>query len=1366
MRKLLVILFVLVNVNIVNAQWNAQISNSTNPLSAVDFSDSNNGWVGGFDLIYTNDGGVNWLDPVFPAPILFYMNANQTRDIKVFNSLKMIGVGQNNISNASIIFSTFDGGVTWDTLKGRNGYGHNSIDFSTSQKGYVCGYYGQFFETLDGGVTWAQVPIIPNTDWFKINFQNQDTGVVVGYNYTMKTFNGGNLWTSNPNSIVLYDVQVLENNTCISIGYDANSNGNYCLFKSYDYGVNWIKITNIPFTPTYIKRLWAFSEDSILLPSKGIMNSYRNGFWHSYPSTQLINMSNEFEDIDFVDDTVGYAVGNNGQIYKTTNAFADEAPYSFFTPDTMNVCQNDSIYFTNNSETGLNYEWYLGNSQVANSYHTNITFNTPGVNIVMLVVDNGVYRDSSQININVAALPIVNPFILNPAYDSICQWGSTNIYVLNSQTGVSYQFYKDTSMVGLPKIGTGNNLLFNSGSIDSTTQYMVVGSKSNSCGTVFDTSYATVNIYPNLDPNTLFTVSDTTPCYGDTITISFSNSNPAIQYQWYTNLSSNPTSQYGNGGILNFSFNYVWRDLYMIFVVKNSHNCKDTLYKTQQILVDTAIADFDVTPNVMAGDSIFTDNNSVGGLYSWDFGFNTSPSISNLFEPSIIADSSYMSNPIKLVVTAPFGCTDTLVKLINIFDTVPSSSGSYCYMDTLPFHYQYLDYSSQTWEIGSRVIMDQETDNRGNTYISGYFLNSSSAQYPCYFISKIDSSGNLLWDKFENSYMYYNVPFASPNDFKGSVITSISSDCKGNVYVGGLSFSTALVSPDTAVNFKTMFGAQEAKRSFVLKFDSLGRLLWGNYSIGANTTSFGVSDILYVDDNHIYFFEKNGGGIKYTNGIYYGEGIMQINSKGEFIDYGARLYNMDAGDWSMNTHGPLTNGGFILNSPKLHKLSNNDILLTTNFREHMHVFDISGSKINLYSIQPVNQFSGTTYNNLIAVMDKDSMEYKTAFVSHGISNISEYYLMIKPKIEVDNNDNVYIAINYRSRPNVDIPEPVGKNIILHGNTKLSNHHYNTAFIVKFDLQGNLQWHNKLTSSEISDIKVADSSVYLLGNFDGVIGSSSQNGDVKGGKSSGKEMFISSHNLNGDIEWINVIGNNENSFSHAMDVTPCGDIYFSGKAESTIYFHGDSTIANRNLFIGKLSLSNACSSNSCQQFIGGSSCMIDSVFCYSDVIEIQWCSYGDNGAFDISYSLDSGATYVNIVQGYPSINSKFIWSPSFSLYTNQWVMLTIVNPNDSNITDTYWVYLDPCGVGLSEEKVNLKVNVYPNPAQEILNFDIKSNDTNLGFKIYIYDINGKQVLNRVSNSQYISIDVSVLRKGIYFYRVISEESSYAGKVVVN
>ena len=178
-------------------------------------------------------------------------------------------------------------------------------------------------------------------------------------------------------------------------------------------------------------------------------------------------------------------------------------------------------------------------------------------------------------------------------------------------------------------------------------------------------------------------------------------------------------------------------------------------------------------------------------------------------------------------------------------------------------------------------------------------------------------------------------------------------------------------------------------------------------------------------------------------------------------------------------------------------------------------------------------------------------------------------------------------------------------------------------------------------------------------------------------------------------------------------------------------------------------------------------MTDSVFCFNDTIELKWCSYGDNGLFDITYSLDSGITNTIIVQNYPSTNSGFKWNASFSLYTNQWVMLTVRNPNDSNIFDNYWVFLERCPVGIEGNSEQLgSLLVYPNPAKSIINFELLYLSDRINGELQLFNSIGKKVLSKQIRSSHIKIDISEYSKGIYFYRLLNEKRKYSGKIFVN
>ena len=94
-----------------------------------------------------------------------------------------------------------------------------------------------------------------------------------------------------------------------------------------------------------------------------------------------------------------------------------------------------------------------------------------------------------------------------------------------------------------------------------------------------------------------------------------------------------------------------------------------------------------------------------------------------------------------------------------------------------------------------------------------------------------------------------------------------------------------------------------------------------------------------------------------------------------------------------------------------------------------------------------------------------------------------------------------------------------------------------------------------------------------------------------------------------------------------------------------------------------------------------------------------------------------------------------------------------NPNDSaSVVITFQAY----GVGVEEITANnVALNTYPNPATDIIsvNYSIDGNVNNA--KLNVYDIVGKKVKSYVltNNKDQLSINVSDLNSGVYFYSIM-------------
>lgn len=88
---------------------------------------------------------------------------------------------------------------------------------------------------------------------------------------------------------------------------------------------------------------------------------------------------------------------------------------------------------------------------------------------------------------------------------------------------------------------------------------------------------------------------------------------------------------------------------------------------------------------------------------------------------------------------------------------------------------------------------------------------------------------------------------------------------------------------------------------------------------------------------------------------------------------------------------------------------------------------------------------------------------------------------------------------------------------------------------------------------------------------------------------------------------------------------------------------------------------------------------------------------------------------------------------------------------------------PLHTGISTQKANYSIFIYPNPASENLYIQFPEPESNL--QLNVFDVSGKQVGSFTLTPQSNKINVSSFEKGIYFYKSSSENSSYTGKFIV-
>jgi photosystem II stability/assembly factor-like uncharacterized protein len=320
MKKSLMILFVLIVLSITSiAQWNQQTSGTTKNLWGVSFVDQNLGFVCGESgtILKTTDGGINWVPQnsgtIYQLAGIQFIDAN-------------IGYCASWSDNGGILLKTVNGGATWNNISLNIPNTHcGGMWFFDSQAGILAlgdNNYAQskILKTVNGGVSWETVYNGGN-GWISFfHFPDRNNGyATMSGSRVLKTTDGGNNWTLLNNiggNFWMSGVYFFDKNTGFVGGGEYSTMG-WSIFKTTDGGASWQTVTN-----DYGTSIMLFTSSDIgfsiggekgQITKKIIIKTTTAGVsWtkDSYPSENSLN------GISFVNDNVGFAVGDNGTILK------------------------------------------------------------------------------------------------------------------------------------------------------------------------------------------------------------------------------------------------------------------------------------------------------------------------------------------------------------------------------------------------------------------------------------------------------------------------------------------------------------------------------------------------------------------------------------------------------------------------------------------------------------------------------------------------------------------------------------------------------------------------------------------------------------------------------------------------------------------------------------------------------------------------------------------------------------------------------------------------------------------------------------------------------------------------------------------
>ncbi|PCI93599.1 MAG: hypothetical protein COB15_16060 [Flavobacteriales bacterium] len=177
---------------------------------------------------------------------------------------------------------------------------------------FLVGNQGSFKTSIDNGATWNDYALNSDT-YIDITFPSANTGFLLSNMGTLyKTTDGGSTWDSTYNFGFFPSEFLFESDT---LGYCIGSLGN--IFKTVNGGTIWTPLSTDGFTESLRGiSLKSMGEFTVVGDSGAVLN-YRNyGDSVVYDTT---NANQFLLDVDFIDDSTGFACGTGATIMKSTN---------------------------------------------------------------------------------------------------------------------------------------------------------------------------------------------------------------------------------------------------------------------------------------------------------------------------------------------------------------------------------------------------------------------------------------------------------------------------------------------------------------------------------------------------------------------------------------------------------------------------------------------------------------------------------------------------------------------------------------------------------------------------------------------------------------------------------------------------------------------------------------------------------------------------------------------------------------------------------------------------------------------------------------------------------------------------------------
>ncbi len=311
--------------------WSNVILPSTT-ITSIYFLNNSTGYAVGNYLssaFKTTNGGANW-------SAMAMGGTDQFQDIYALDANNIYAVGGKNF------YKSTDGGTVWTNIPTSANFDtHFSVEFKDANTGFIGGDAGSFYFTSDGGSSWISRPA-PATDQLMkdIQFNDPEIFLVGDKNNVYRSTDYGLNWSSlnftssaPPDNITnsMYSIDKIGNTIVIS-GFTG------LIYKSTDDGNTWSTISSSKHN-NYLSGIYANSASGkIWVIGDAGPNSvlYSSDFGSTWSTNFGGAQTENFRDIDFLNDNTGYICGEGGSIIKTTNSGQNWTSIPSLTPQAAN----------------------------------------------------------------------------------------------------------------------------------------------------------------------------------------------------------------------------------------------------------------------------------------------------------------------------------------------------------------------------------------------------------------------------------------------------------------------------------------------------------------------------------------------------------------------------------------------------------------------------------------------------------------------------------------------------------------------------------------------------------------------------------------------------------------------------------------------------------------------------------------------------------------------------------------------------------------------------------------------------------------------------------------------------------------------